>query len=105
MVGRAALGQPWLFRAMRQGLDNDLEITYPGQQEIQALILEHIQELHAFYGDHQGIRIARKHSGWYMDHLSCTMNYKPGFNALTNARSQLDFVGAVFDQMTQASLT
>jgi hypothetical protein len=40
-----------------------------------------------------------------MDHLSCTMNYKPGFNIQTTARGQLDYVDHVFDQMTQASLT
>ena len=105
MIGRAALGQPWLFRAMNQGRDDATDCRPPGHQEIQALILEHIQELHAFYGEHQGIRIARKHFGWYMDHLSCTMNYKPGFNIQTTARGQLDFVGQVLDQMTQASPT
>ena len=105
MVGRAALGQPWLFRAMNQGRDDAPDCRPPGHQEIQALILEHIQELHAFYGEHQGIRIARKHFGWYMDHLSCTMNYKPGFNTQTTACGQLYFVGHVFDQITQASPT
>ncbi len=103
MVGRAALGQPWIFRAMSQMHDN-FSSKSPEYSEIRELILEHMEELHAFYGEHQGIRIARKHFGWYMDHLPCNMNYKSGFNSETSALGQLAYVADVFDQMTDLGL-
>ncbi len=103
MVGRAALGQPWIFRAMSQMHDN-FSSKSPEYSEIRELILEHMEELHAFYGEHQGIRIARKHFGWYMDHLPCNMNCKSGFNSETSALGQLAYVADVFDQMTDLGL-
>lgn len=103
MVGRAALGQPWLFRAMNQAHVASLPGAMPDRAEIQALILEHLQELHAFYGEHQGIRIARKHFGWYMNHLPCSMNYRPRFNSQTTASGQIDCVQNVFEQLNEAS--
>ena len=103
MVGRAALGQPWIFRAMSQMHDN-FSSKSPEYSEIRELILEHMEELHAFYGEHQGIRIARKHFGWYMDHLPCNMNCKSGFNSETSALGQLAYVADVFDQMIDLGL-
>ncbi len=103
MVGRAALGQPWIFRAMSQTHDNSSSKS-PEYSEIRELILEHMEELHAFYGEHQGIRIARKHFGWYMDHLPCNMNCKSGFNSETSALGQLAYVADVFDQMIDLGL-
>ncbi len=65
MIGRAARGRPWLFSAMKHYLTKGEILPDPSPQWIGELILRHLEELYAFYGEHQGIRIARKHLAWY----------------------------------------
>jgi len=65
MIGRAALGRPWLFRQTQRYLENGDAGPVPGADERRRLIVGHLKELHAFYGVPQGIRMARKHIGWY----------------------------------------
>lgn len=99
MIGRAALGQPWLFRRTASALDGRAAAPEPAPDEIRALILEHVQHLHAFYGEHQGLRIARKHVGWYLEHLPCPVDFKTRFNAESTARDQLRALLALFQQI------
>jgi tRNA-dihydrouridine synthase B len=69
MIGRAALGRPWLFAEIRAALEPGLEFEAPGTEEMYALLSEHLTALHDFYGERAGVRIARKHIGWYLNHL------------------------------------
>jgi tRNA-dihydrouridine synthase B len=72
MIGRAAQGKPWLFREIQHYLTTGELLTPASSAEIHQLLLRHVQELHAFYGEQAGVRIARKHIGWYCkahDHL------------------------------------
>jgi tRNA-dihydrouridine synthase len=73
MVGRAALGDPWIFRAMRRemarrfaaiGLVSSQPPDGPSREERLALILRHGEEMHRRHGD-AGIREMRKHLAWY----------------------------------------
>ena len=61
MIGRAALGNPWLFQAVEALVEHDSIIQTPSLREKCGHILRHIQELHQFYGEQKGYRIARKH--------------------------------------------
>lgn len=70
MIGRAAQGRPWLFRDVACFLRSGKLPPPLGEDEIRAVILHHIQEIHRFYGIAQGVRIARKHIVWYMKNLS-----------------------------------
>ncbi|AKJ94070.1 MULTISPECIES: tRNA dihydrouridine synthase DusB [Thioalkalivibrio] len=69
MIGRAAQGQPWLPGQIRAALAGEPIPPAPGRAARLALIEEHIGELHAQYGEPQGVRIARKHLGWYLQGL------------------------------------
>jgi len=64
MVGRAAQGRPWLFRAIARYLETGERIAPPAVPEIGALLIEHLEGLYDLYGAEQGARIARKHIGW-----------------------------------------
>jgi tRNA-dihydrouridine synthase B len=97
MVGRAALGRPWIFGAMSELLDGHTTQPAPVCSEIRDVILEHLQDLYAFYGEHQGVRITRKHVGWYFDHLSGPMNFRPLFNRENSAARQLSLIASAFD--------
>ena len=65
MIGRAALGQPWLFARMRAAALGGPMPAEPSPEEKRRIIRQHIQALHQLYGEAQGLRVARKHIGWY----------------------------------------
>lgn len=98
MVGRAALGQPWLFTSMiryHEGNPSHLKLD---ESEVEALMLEHLVALHAFYGEHQGTRIARKHIGWYFDHLEGPLEARSAFNQQVSAQGQMRLISELFQQ-------
>jgi len=66
MIGRAAQGRPWIFREIAHFLATGERLPPPSLAEVRDLLLGHLEQLHAFYGEQQGVRIARKHLGWYI---------------------------------------
>ncbi len=65
MIGRAAQGQPWIFRDIEHFLRTGETLATPTVSEIKDIVLAHLQELYSFYGEYSGCRIARKHIAWY----------------------------------------
>lgn len=65
MIGRAAQGRPWIFREIGHYLATDEKLPEPGRDEVRQILLEHLHNLYGFYGAAAGLRIARKHIGWY----------------------------------------
>ncbi len=70
MIGRAAQGKPWLFRSINHYLATGELLPEPGREEVERTLSTHLAELHRFYGDYMGVRIARKHIAWYLATLS-----------------------------------
>jgi tRNA-dihydrouridine synthase B len=66
MIGRAAQGRPWIFREIARYLGTGELLPPPTANEIEAIMLEHLDELYAFYGEVRGYRVARKHIDWYL---------------------------------------
>jgi len=67
MIGRAALGTPWIFRAVNAQLDSGRIVPEPLRAEVAAIILSHLESLYAFHGERTGLRMARKHLARYCD--------------------------------------
>ncbi len=67
MIGRAAQGRPWIFNQLRHFLACGTEPEPPALPEVRDIMLAHLEQLYAFYGEHAGVRVARKHFGWYRD--------------------------------------
>ncbi len=65
MIGRAAQGQPWIFRDIEHYLRTGESLAAPTVSEIKQIVLAHLQQLYEFYGEYSGCRIARKHIAWY----------------------------------------
>jgi tRNA-dihydrouridine synthase B len=65
MIGRAAQGRPWIFREIAHFLATGARLPAPSATEVSALLLEHLEGLYVHHGEYQGVRIARKHIGWY----------------------------------------
>nr|WP_199064797.1 tRNA dihydrouridine synthase DusB [Chromobacterium sp. ASV5] len=83
MIGRAAQGRPWIFREIQHYLDTGALLPPPRVDEIRELMLGHLDELYAFYGEYSGCRIARKHIAWYTRGLA-------GSNAFRQAMYRLE---------------
>jgi nifR3 family TIM-barrel protein len=66
MVGRGVYGRPWVAAQIERGLAGDPQ-EEPGPETRLALVLEHFRDALAFYGDRLGVRIFRKHLGWYVE--------------------------------------
>ena len=102
MIGRAALGNPWLFQAVESLIERDTIIQTPSLSEKCAQILRHIQELHQFYGASKGYRIARKHIAWYLQEIRPGSVFRQTFNAINDPQEQLivleDFLNSILDK-------
>ena len=66
MVGRAAQGRPWIFREITHYLATGKKLPPPEDDEVAGIMLEHLDNLYTFYGEFTGVRVARKHIGWYL---------------------------------------
>ena len=67
-----------------------------GREEKYCVILQHIRELHRFYGEEKGYRIARKHIAWYLQDIQPDSVFKQDFNAITSASAQLSALEQYF---------
>ena len=65
MIGRAAQGRPWIFREIAHYLATGERLPEPHISEVRDILLGHLEDLYAFYGEVMGVRVARKHLGWY----------------------------------------
>jgi tRNA-dihydrouridine synthase B len=90
MIGRAAQGRPWIFREVAHFLEHNKELAAPTLDEVKQLVLSHVTALHQFYGDYLGVRIARKHVGWYLRTLSDQSTFRAVFNRIDNTSEQLE---------------
>lgn len=97
MIGRGALGNPWLFQSVVSSLASDSVISEPSLNEKCGVILQHIRDLHQFYGEEKGYRIARKHIAWYLEGIQPDPVFKQTFNAITDAKMQLDALEDFFN--------
>jgi len=88
LIGRAAQGRPWIFREIEHYLSTGETLPAPELFEVERILLEHLAALHAFYGDVMGVRIARKHVGWYLATLPGAREFRAHFNRLEDTEAQ-----------------
>jgi len=96
MIGRAAQGRPWIFREIEHFLQTGRELPGPDAAEMRAVLVRHLRDLHAFYGEYAGVRVARKHIGWYTRGLVGAEVFRENMNKLESAQAQLDAAEAFF---------
>ncbi len=88
LIGRAAQGRPWIFREIAHYLETGTQLPAPSLLEVEGILLEHLAALHTFYGDVMGVRIARKHVGWYLATLPGAREFRAQFNRLESTDAQ-----------------
>jgi len=91
LIGRAAQGYPWIFREIAHFLATGNLLPAATPAEITPVMLGHLQALYAFYGEHQGTRIARKHLGWYAKTRADGDAFRQQVVRFDNARAQYEF--------------
>lgn len=100
MIGRATYGQPWLLRRMMDYLQTGRASPPPSWAEQYRTILEHFESMLSYYGAEAGLRIARKHMGWYSKGLP----QASAFRAFVNAAADPDKVRAALHEFFQPHL-
>ena len=98
MIGRGAHGAPWIFREVNSFLENRRMPPPPLRTEVRDIILEHLAALYAFHGESAGVRIARKHIGWYCQQHTDTENFRPELMAAESSSAQFAMVAARFGE-------
>jgi tRNA-dihydrouridine synthase B len=93
MVGRAAQGRPWIFREIAHYLASGEILAAPDRDEISNILLAHLHALYAHYGEQSGVRIARKHLGWYARDRA----FRAIVNCAESAQEQLRLTAEYFD--------
>jgi tRNA-dihydrouridine synthase B len=88
MVGRAAQGRPWIFREIAHYLAHGTHLAPPTYGELREHLLSHLEDHYSFYGEHTGVRTARKHIGWYLADLPGTGALLPAIMALDSTARQ-----------------
>ena len=99
MVGRAAQGRPWIFRAIAHYLATGELLPEPSLVEVRDVLLGHLEALYAFYGEEAGVRIARKHLGWYAKDRPENAAFRAVANRAQTAHEQLRLTRDYFDAL------
>ncbi|MEO8008380.1 MAG: tRNA dihydrouridine synthase DusB [Betaproteobacteria bacterium] len=89
MIGRAAQGRPWIFREIQHYLTSGNHLPAPKIAEIRDVLVQHLHDLYTLYGEQGGVRVARKHIGWYVRGLVGATAFRQTMNRLESARQQL----------------
>lgn len=96
MIGRAAQGNPWIFNQINHFLKYDQPLSPPSMEECSQVMSEHLLALHEFYGETGGVRISRKHIGWYINPLPGGKEFTRVFNTLETTEQQRHFLQSFF---------
>ncbi|MBC7945848.1 MAG: tRNA dihydrouridine synthase DusB [Burkholderiales bacterium] len=101
MLGRAAQGRPWLFREISYFLATGKHLPPPEVAEIHRVLLAHMHDLYAFYGEYSGLRIARKHISWYTKGLTASAAFRHAMNQLQSTEEQISAIEDFFGELGQ----
>lgn len=96
LIGRGAQGRPWIFREILHYLETGTHLAEPPLDEVEQILSEHLAELHSFYGEKMGVRIARKHVGWYLQSHDENKQFRTRFNGIEDALEQKDSIEQYF---------
>jgi tRNA-dihydrouridine synthase B len=99
LIGRAAQGRPWIFREIAHFLATGEELAPPSDGEVCATLVGHLENLYGFYGEQQGVRIARKHLGWYAKDRSENAAFRAVVNRAESAAEQLRLTRDYFNSL------
>jgi tRNA-dihydrouridine synthase B len=101
MIGRGAQGRPWIFREISHYLATGQLLRQPSPSDISTILLGHLEHLYAFYGEQAGVRIARKHLGWYAKDRQENTAFREVVNRAESASDQLRLTRDYFESLQE----
>lgn len=96
MIGRAGLGNPWLYNRIDHFLSTGTDLALPSVQEIQQMLLKHIHLLVEYYGEHNGIAVSRKYVGWYVKSFYEAKKFREQYTKLNTLQEAEDLINQYF---------
>ncbi len=100
MIGRAAQGNPWIFKQVDHFLKTGKDLEKPSASDIHNTLLTHLEQLYSFYGNLSGVRIARKHIGWYFKHFdTISIETRNQLNQAISPTKQLALINSAFNHI------
>jgi len=99
MIGRGAQGRPWIFREIAHYLATGEQLPEPSPSDVAGILLGHLEHLYAFYGEQAGVRIARKHLGWYAKDRLENAAFRDVVNRAEHAHDQLRLTREYFEAL------
>ena len=99
MIGRAAQGRPWIFEEIAFYLSHGQLKKSKSVDEVEQVVLSHLDELYRLYGEYKGLRIARKHVNWYTKDYADSDQLRRLFSVLSNSSEQVKTLIAFFSQI------
>jgi tRNA-dihydrouridine synthase B len=99
MIGRAAQGRPWIFCEIAHYLQHGTPASPPATKDVREWLLEHLLDHYALYGEHLGVRTARKHIGWAVRALPGGEAFRAAMNTLDRCEAQVRAVSTFFDEL------
>jgi tRNA-dihydrouridine synthase B len=105
MVGRGCYGKPWLPGQLAAALSGETVMPDPDLAEENAIIGEHYEAMLRHFGEHAGLRIARKHVGWYSAGLPGSAVFRSAFNKITDAAEARRAIAAFYIPLIETGFT
>ena len=99
MIGRAAQGQPWIFREIAHFLAHGTHLAPPLVADVKRLLVDHLNDHYGLYGEFLGVRTARKHIGWYVKSLPGGEDFRARMNLIESCEQQTAAVADFFDAL------
>ena len=103
MIGRGACGRPWFLRHVAHFLKTGERLTEPTPAERGTLALRHFEDMLIHHGNHRGVRMARKHLGWYAAGLADAARFRNEVNRLDDPAAVAALTRDFFDRAAVAA--
>ena len=100
MIGRGAMGNPWIFRQVRD-LQNGSRLVYPSHQEKQSMIIRHYQKMLERKPERIAVREMRKHIGWYIRGMKGAAQFRAEINRCADADQAIEMIRQYFDSVPE----
>ncbi|MEL7090340.1 MAG: tRNA dihydrouridine synthase DusB [Pseudomonadota bacterium] len=101
MIGRGAQGKPWLLAQVGHALYGTRAPDIPTGAALHHMVAAHYEDMLSFYGTPLGVRVARKHLGWYMDHAGTSPELR---RAVLTAKTPQATLGLLADALASSEL-
>lgn len=103
MVGRGAYGRPWLLRHMIDYLRDGVVTEAPSLQKQYNTLLEHFDAMLTHYGSSAGLRISRKHIGWYSKGLNRSSEFRNTVNSTDDAEKTRELIKCFYASLLESA--